>query len=94
MKKSTKKDSKKKNNCAKNYENYVYFKYDRDNIFHEGLFYIHVYNWAMRNYESDDCSIEMFDKNNKKHYIQFHPDTFSISYKKEDIEKLLRRVNI
>ena len=88
------KNCKKKDNYAKKYEDYVYFKYDRDNIFHEGLFYIHVYNWAMRNYESDDCSIELFDDDNKKHYIQFHPDTFFISHKKEDIEKLLRRVNI
>ena len=48
----------------------------------------------MRNYESDDCSIELYDNNNKKHYIQFHPDTFLISHKKEHIEKLLRRINI
>jgi len=83
------KNCKNKDKYAKKYEDYVYFKYDRDNILHEGLFYIHVYNWAMRNYETDDCSIELYDKNNKQHYIQFHPDTFIISYEKEDIEKLL-----
>ena len=83
------KNSKKKNNCAKNYDNYVYFKYDRDNIFHEGLFYIRVYNWGMRNYQTDDCSIDLYDKNGKQHYIQFDPDKFIISHEKEDIEKLL-----
>ena len=89
MKNSKKKESKKKNNCNKNYEDYVYFKYDRDNIFHEGVFYIHAYNWLMRNYDTDDCGVQLYDKNGKEHYIQFHPDTFIISREKEDIEKLL-----
>jgi hypothetical protein len=79
-------------NYAKKYEDYVYFKYDRNNIFHKGLFYIHQYNWLMRNYESDDCNIELYDDNNNKHYIQFNPDTFIISHKKEDIEKILKYI--
>jgi hypothetical protein len=37
----------------------------------------------MRNYESED------DDNNKKQYIQFNPETFIISHKKKDIEKIL-----
>ena len=48
-----------------------------------------VYNWGMRNYQTDDCSIELYDKNGKQHYTQFDPDKFIISHEKEDIEKLL-----
>ena len=79
----------KKINLAKNYEDYVYIRYDRDNIFDERLLGIHPYKWAMRNYETEDCGIEMYDKNGKKRYIQFHPGKFTISHEKEDIEKLL-----
>ena len=43
----------------------------------------------MRNYGTDDCGVELYDKNGKEHYMQFHPDTFIISREKEDIEKLL-----
>jgi hypothetical protein len=44
----------------------------------------------MRNYESEDCAIELYDDNDKKQYIQFNPETFIISHKKKDIEKILK----
>jgi hypothetical protein len=73
-----------------NYKDYVFFKYDKDNIYHKGLFYKEQYNWLMRNYESEDCAIELYDDNDKKQYIQFNPETFIISHKKKDIEKILK----
>ena len=80
---------KKDNSNTKKYDDYVYFKYDRDGLFREGLFFIHCYKWLMRNYDTDDCGLDIEDENGKIHYIQFDPKTFMISFEKEDIEKFL-----
>ena len=81
--------ARKKKEHKKNYDDYVYLKYDRDGIFHESIMYIHCFKWGMRNYETDDCGIDMKDRDGKIHYIQFNPETFTISFEKEDIEKFL-----
>ena len=59
-------------------DDYVYFKYERDGLFREGFFTKHCYNWIMRNYETDDCVLEIEDGHGKIHQIQFDPRTFII----------------
>ena len=81
---------KNKNEDTMKHEDYVYLKYDRDNLFRECIMNIHCYNWGMRNYETEDCSIEVYDKtdNDKIHNIQFDPAKWIISFDKNDIEKM------